>query len=122
MAQAHTTARTQHGLGLLGFLLVLTAIGILGMVVLKAFPSYMEYFTIQSTVDRIAHDPILQNDAEIRAAFDRQMRVDMIDEVRGRDLEISKGVVAVRYQKTVPLTDNISLLINFDATSNQPRR
>ncbi|MEZ0211137.1 MAG: DUF4845 domain-containing protein [Methylophilus sp.] len=114
---AWTSARGQHGLGLLGFLLVLTAVGILGMVALKALPSYMEYFSIQSTVNRIAHDPMLQNDADIRAAFDRQMHVDMIKTVQGRDLNIASGVVAVRYQKTIPLTDTISLLIDFDAAS-----
>lgn len=107
----------QHGLGLLGFLLVLTVVGVLGMVGLKALPSYMEYFSIQSTVNRIAHDSMLQSDTDIRAAFDRQMRVDMINDVQGRDLSITGGVVAVRYQKKIPLTDTISLLIDFDASS-----
>ncbi|HWU65816.1 MAG TPA: DUF4845 domain-containing protein [Methylophilus sp.] len=108
---------TQHGIGLIGFLLVLTAFGILGMVALKALPSYMEFFSIQSTVNRIAHDPMLQNDSDIRKSFDRQMEVDSIHEVTGRDLEISGGVVAMRYQKKVPLTDAMTLLIDFDATS-----
>ncbi|KQT42123.1 MULTISPECIES: DUF4845 domain-containing protein [unclassified Methylophilus] len=112
-----TTAKPQRGLGLIGFLLVLTAVGILGMVALKALPSYMEYFSIQSTVNRLAHDPMLQSDADIRAAFDRQMHVDMIKTVQGRDLTIASGAVAVRYQKTIPLTDTISLLIDFDAAS-----
>jgi hypothetical protein len=108
---------TQHGIGLIGFLLVLTAFGILGMVALKALPSYMEFFSIQSTVNRIAHDSMLQNDSDIRKAFDRQMQVDSIHEVNGHDLEISGGVVAMRYQKKVPLTDTMTLLIDFDATS-----
>jgi hypothetical protein len=111
------SARAQHGLGVLGFLLVLTAVGIIGMVGLKALPSYMEFFSIQSTINRIAHDPMLQSDADIRAAFDRQMHVDMISTVHGRDLSVVGGVVTVRYQKTIPLTDSISLLIDFDAAS-----
>lgn len=114
---AQMSAKTQRGLGLIGFLLVLTAVGILGMVALKALPSYMEYFSIQSTVNRLAHDPMLQSDADIRAAFDRQMHVDMIKTVQGSDLSIASGAVAVRYQKTIPLTDTISLLIDFDAAS-----
>jgi hypothetical protein len=117
MKCSRISARAQHGLGLLGFLLVLTAVGILGMVALKALPSYMEYFSIQSTVNRVAHDPMLQSDADIRAAFDRQMHVDMIKTVQGSDLNVVGGLVAVRYQKTIPLTDTISLLIDFDATS-----
>jgi hypothetical protein len=117
MKNSKVSAHAQHGLGLIGFLLVLTAVGILGMVGLKALPSYMEYFSIQSTVNRIAHDPKLQSDADIRAAFDRQMRVDMIKDVHGRDLNISNGVVGVRYERTIPLTESISLLIDFDAAS-----
>jgi hypothetical protein len=117
MKQVKISARAQHGLGMFGFLLVLTAVGILGMVGLKAIPSYIEYFSIQSTVNRLAHEPVQKSDSEIRTAFDRQMNVDMIHDVSGRDLEISAGVVAVRYQKKIPLTDTISLLIDFDATS-----
>lgn len=117
MKCSKVSARQQHGLGLVGFLLVLSAVGILGMVALKALPSYMEYFSIQSTVNRIAHDPMLQSDADIRTAFDRQMHVDMIKTVQGNDLNIAAGVVSVRYQKTIPLTDTISLLIDFDAAS-----
>ena len=117
MKHAKNFPRAQHGLGFVGFLLVLTVAGILGMVALKTFPSYMEYFSIQSTVQRLAHDPLAQSDSDIRAAFDRQMRVDMINDVSGRDLEIANGVVAIHYQKRIPLTDSISLLIDFDATS-----
>lgn len=107
----------QHGIGLIGFLLVLTAFGILGTVALKALPSYMEYYSIEATVNRIAHDPLLQNDSDMRTAFDHQMQVDSIREVTGRDLDISGGTVAMRYQKKIPLTDTMTLLIDFDATS-----
>ncbi|MGQ2965353.1 DUF4845 domain-containing protein [Methylophilus sp.] len=117
MKCSRVSARAQHGLGVLGFLLVLTAVGIIGMVGLKALPSYMEYFSIQSTINRIAHDPMLQSDADMRTAFDRQMHVDMITTVHGRDLNVVGRSVAVRYQKNIPLTDTISLLIDFDATS-----
>jgi hypothetical protein len=107
----------QHGIGLIGFLLVLTAFGILGTVALKALPAYMEYYSVQSTVNRIAHDPLLQSDSDIRTAFDRQMQVDSIHDMSGRDLDISGGVVAMRYQKKIALTDTMTLLIDFDAAS-----
>jgi hypothetical protein len=107
----------QHGIGLIGFLLVLTAFGILGTVALKALPAYMEYYSIQATVNRIAHDPLLQSDGDVRTAFDRQMQVDSIHDVTGRDLDISGGVVAMRYQKKIALTDTMTLLIDFDAAS-----
>lgn len=108
---------TQHGIGLIGFLLVVTAFGILGIVGLKALPAYMEYYTIQSTVNRIGHDPLLQNDSDVRRAFDHQMQVEGIRDMTSRDLDISGGVVAMRYQKKISLTETITLLIDFDASS-----
>ncbi|MDF0378351.1 DUF4845 domain-containing protein [Methylophilus sp. YYY-1] len=107
----------QHGIGFIGFLLVLTAFGILGLVALKSLPAYMEYFSIQSTINRIAHDPLLQSEQDMRTAFDRQMQVDSIKDVSSRELEISAGAVAMRYQKKIPLTETMSLLIDFDAAS-----
>lgn len=107
----------QHGLGFISFLLVLSAFGILGVVALKALPAYIEYFSIQSTINRIAHDPLLQSEQQMRTAFDRQMQVDSIKNVSGRDLEISSGAVAMRYQKKIALSETMSLLIDFDAAS-----
>lgn len=113
----HAKRFHQNGIGLIGFLLVLTAFGVLGTVALKALPAYVEYFSIQATVNRIAHDPMLQNDSQIRTAFDRQMQVDSIRDVTGRDLDIGSGSVSVRYQKKLALTDSMTLLIDFDAAS-----
>lgn len=117
MKKAGISAHTQQGLGMLGFLLVLAAFGILGSVVLKALPSYMEYYSIQSTVNRISHDPLLQGDSDIRTAFDRQMQVDGIRTVKGRELQISGHAVSVFYQKQIPLTESMTLLIDFNASS-----
>ncbi|HEY0906864.1 MAG TPA: DUF4845 domain-containing protein [Methylophilus sp.] len=109
----------QTGAGLIATLLVLSAFGILGMVALKALPAYIEFFTIQTTVKRIASDPLLQTDMARREAFDRQMRVESIRDLSGRDLEISPGQIAVHYQKKIPLTTHISLVIDFDASNDQ---
>jgi hypothetical protein len=45
------------------------------------------------------------------------VQVDSIHDVTGRDLDISGGVVAMRYQKKIALTDTMTLLIDFDAAS-----
>ncbi|MDP8568011.1 DUF4845 domain-containing protein [Methylophilus aquaticus] len=119
MKQNTGNIRSQSGIGLLGILLVLTAFGILGGVALKALPSYIEFYTIQSTVKRIANDPLLQSDAQRREAFDHQMHVEMINDIKGRDLVIGSGGVAVQYQKKIPLTDTIGLVIDFNATSEE---
>lgn len=113
----YANSSDQRGLGILGFLLVLTAFGILGSVALKAFPAYMEYLSVQATVTRLAHDATLQTDRDIRTAFDRQMQVDYIRDLSSRDLEISAGSVVMHYQKKIQLTDSMALLVDFDVAS-----
>jgi len=109
----------QYGLGLFGFLVVLSLFGILGSVGLKMLPAYMEYYSIQTTVNRIANDQMMQSERDMRVAFDRQMQVDNIDTVSGRDLSISGKQVSLQYQKKIMLTDNMTLVIDF-ATENTP--
>lgn len=107
----------QRGAGLIGTLLIMTAFALLGIMALKAIPSYMEYLTIQSTVKRIAHDPLIQSDMDKRAAFDRQTKIDRIESITGRHLVIQGNTISVDYENVVPLYENISLLLKFKVSS-----
>lgn len=117
LATLTQSPRAQTGLGVMGLLLVLTAFGILGIVGLKAIPAYIEFYTIETTIKRIAIDPMMQTDNDRRAAFDRQMQVDYIKTLQGRDLLIGNGLITVQYEKRIPLLSNVTLLIDFDASS-----
>lgn len=111
--------QTQAGAGLIVTLLVLSAFGILGMVALKTLPAYIEFFTIESTIKRIAADPLMANDDARRVAFNRQMQVENIDQVSGRDLQIGNGLIIVHYQKSIGLMNHVQLVIDFNASSDQ---
>lgn len=113
----HAHVRLQSGMGLVGLLLILSAFGILGIVGLKAIPNYIEFYTIETTLKRIAIDPMMQSDLDRRIAFDRQMQVDSIKTLQGRDLVIGNGLISAQYEKRIPLLSNITLLIHFDASS-----
>lgn len=115
--QRFLAKRAMHGAGVMVFFLVLTAVGILGIVGLKALPAYIEFYTIESTIKRIASDPMLQTDLDRRAAFDRQMQVENIKTIQGRDLLIALDRINVQYEKRITLLQNITLLIQFDANS-----
>lgn len=105
----------QRGLGMLGFLFLLSVCGLAAALGLKLLPAYMEYYSIQTTVARIAQDPMMQTERDMRVAFDRQMQVDNIHTVSGRDLSISGQHLSLAYQKTVPLTETMTLQIDFVA-------
>ncbi len=58
---------------------------------------------------------------DIRKAFDRRADIDGITVVTGADLDISKDggdiVISFAYTKKIPLFANVSLLIDFAASS-----
>lgn len=111
-------ASTQRGMTFWGTLIVLAALLLLGMVGLKATPAYLEFNAIKSAIKKIGKQELSQmTQQEVAAEFDRQATIDNMESVKGRDLVLSGGVVSVEYQKTIPLFANISLLLDFKASS-----
>ena len=58
---------------------------------------------------------------EIRNSFDRRANIDYITVVSSQDLDISKdegdNVVSVEYSQKIPLVANISLVLDFSAST-----
>jgi Domain of unknown function (DUF4845) len=112
--------KKQQGVTLLGMVLGCIVLIILVIGGLKIVPAYIEYFTVKKAVVAIAqtHGTV----GDIRQAFDRRAAIDSIDVVGAKDLEITKEgndvVVSVSYPKRVPLFGNVSLIIDFVASSN----
>jgi hypothetical protein len=88
---------------------------------LKIAPAYIEYFKVKKAVTAIAQTQ--GTVAEIRTAFERRADIDDIDVIGPKDLEITKEgnevVVSAAYSKRIPLFANISVVIDFAASSNQ---
>ena len=106
---------------LIGVVLALAAVG-----AMKIAPAYTEFMTIKKTVMAIAaSEGRTGSVSDIRKAFDRRSAIDNITAVTPGELEISKdgGVVVISfaYQKKIPLFTNVSLLIDF-AASTAPGR
>lgn len=115
----YVNAAKQTGAGFIGTLLMLSAIALVGIVLLKCLPAYMEYFTIEATVHRIARDPLLQTDLDRRTAFERQAKIDRIVSVTSHDLQMSSNAILVSYEKKIPLLDHVSLLLDFEVSSEE---
>ena len=102
---------------LIGVLLALAAVG-----AMKILPAYLEFQTAKKAINAIASsEGRTGNVAEIRKAFDRRANVDAITVVTPGELEISKDggelVISFAYAKTIPLFANVSLLIDFAAST-----
>ena len=120
----HGTLQKQKGVTLSGLLMwsvILIFIAMLGM---KLVPVYIEYAAIQKTLSATANDSTLKDAAprEIRLSFSKRANIDNIDVISGRDIKISKEngrtTLKADYSVTIPLFANISMLIDFKATSD----
>lgn len=102
---------------LIGVVLALAAVG--GM---KVAPAYMDFATAKKAIVAIAANEGRSGSvADIRRAFDRRSAVDNITVVTPADLEIGKDggevVISFAYTTKIPLFANVSLLIDFSAST-----
>lgn len=115
--------RKQKGFTLTGFMVWAVMLIFAALLAFKIGPAYMEYFTIQKHLKLVANDPTLQSGQRraIESAFDRRASVDDIRSVGAGDLNITKDgdrlVVSVEYAARVPLFGNMSVCLDFNASS-----
>jgi hypothetical protein len=102
---------------LIGVVLALVAVG-----AMKILPAYSEFQTAKKAINGVAgSEGRTGNVTAIRAAFDRRASIDNIQTVSGADLEIGKDagelVISFAYSKKIPLFANVSVVIDFAAST-----
>ena len=102
---------------LLGVILALAAVG-----AMKVLPAYMDYATAKKAIAEVAaSEGRTGSVAEIRKAFDRFANINNITVVTPGDLEITKDggdvVISFAYTQKIPLFSNVSLVIDFAAST-----
>jgi hypothetical protein len=119
-----SSIRRQRGLSLIGLFLV--GILVVGLIALgfKVVPAVVEYIAIERAVQKIKNEGSTVRD--IQAAFDRHATIDDITSINSRDLDITKEgdriVISYAYAKKVPITDTVSLVIDFSGTTRDRQR
>ncbi|MBS0511671.1 MAG: DUF4845 domain-containing protein [Proteobacteria bacterium] len=115
-------ARYQSGLSLISVVIVGGLIAFAILIGFRTVPAVNEYMAIDRIIGVLAKEgdngkPII----ELRRDFDRRREIDDIRSVTGADLEISKEdnrtIIGVEYERKVPVVANVSLLIEFNASS-----
>ncbi|MBY0437755.1 MAG: DUF4845 domain-containing protein [Burkholderiales bacterium] len=113
----------QQGISLIGFIMVCTALIFVAVFAFKLVPAYLEQYTITKIFNQIADNPEFVNAtaADVRAAFVRQITIDSVKAIGPSDLDITREagqlVIEAQYQVTIPLISNVSLLVDFKASS-----
>lgn len=113
----------QRGMGMLGVLIIVVLV-VAGVIVsMKAIPAYLEFFAVKRAVSALKSEADGVSVKAIKDKFDSRAIIDDIKSITANDLEISKEggkvVVSVEYQKVVPLFANVSLLLDFQTSTQQ---
>ena len=113
----------QRGIGMLGVFMILVLV-IAGVILsMKAIPAYLEYFAIKKTFAALKAEAKGNDIKSIKDRFNARAMIDDIKSITANDLEISREggavVVSASYQKVVPLFANVSLLLDFEATTQE---
>jgi hypothetical protein len=115
--------KNQKGVSLSGLLLWGFLIAMVALVVIKIAPSAIEYYKIQKDIKAVAANATPASTVpELRKAYSKYVEIDHISDVRPEDLDISKEgnqvVIAVAYEKRIPLFGPVSLVIDYHASSS----
>ena len=118
-----TTIQQQKGFSLSGLLVISFFLIILALLGMKLVPVYLEYSSIQKNLVATAKEAGTQDYDfnQIKLAFSKRAQIDNIKSITVQDIKISKvngrTVLSAQYSKQIPLVSNISLNIDFEATS-----
>ena len=114
--------RNQRGVTLFGMVVIGIVIVFVAIGGLKIAPAYIEYFTVKKAIVGVAQSTGKGTVSEVRQGFDRRAQIDDIEVIAGKDLEITKEgndiVISFAYPKRIPLFGNVSVVIEFAASSN----
>ena len=116
--------KRQRGLSLVGLILVGIIVVALVALGFRVVPAVVEYIAIERAVQKIKNEGTTVR--ELQAAFERHATIDDITSISSRDLDITKEgdriVISYAYAKKVPITDNVSLVIDFSGTTRDRQR
>lgn len=124
LCQRAVNIKKQSGMTLIGSLLVAAVLVLVAIIGIKIVPAYIEYFSVKTVFLSLAKDPLsTMSKKEIMDSFDKRTNTAYIDVVSAKDLIIDKNsagetVVSVDYQVRRPIMGNVSVLIDFNASTD----
>lgn len=115
----------QRGISLSGVMMGAVILGLVALVGMRVAPPWMEYGKVVKAVKATASDSSLKEASvsQVRTSFQKRAEIDDIKSVSPDDLEITKEngllVISFSYQQKVPLFSNVSVLFDFEGSSEK---
>ncbi len=114
----------QRGVTMFGFLFVAIVLVAVALLAMKLVPAYIEFFSVKKILATMGQDSNIRSksNAEIRSDFTRRAGVDYVTVVKQQDLIIDRSsgvpVISADYEFRAPLVSNVSLVVDFSASSD----
>lgn len=114
--------RTQRGITLLGFIIVLAVVGFFAYVGMKLFPMYSEYYSVKTALKGLASEPgsAASDPARIQDLFFRRLYISYSENVKPENVKIRRAdngwQMDVQYEVRRPLIFNLDVVGKFHAT------
>jgi len=113
--------RTQSGMTLIGFILVLGIVGVFIYMGMKVIPMYSEYFAVKQALSQMSQEAGLsqQDPSRVKDAFFRRLYISYADNVKPADFKIARKdagyLITVDYEVRRPLVANFDIVGHFNA-------
>ena len=114
----------QRGVSMLGFMLIAVGVILIAMLAMKLVPAYIEFFSVKKILNSMGQDAEVKSmsNVEVRSAFSKRANVGYVTVVKPEDLNIDRSggnmMISTEYEYRTPLVANISLVVDFKASSN----
>ena len=114
----------QRGVSMFGFLLIAILVIMFAMLAMKLIPAYVEFFSVKKILNAMGQDSEIKSmsNAEIRNSFAKRADTGYVTVVKPAELDIERAggnvVISTEYEYRTPLVANISLIVDFKASSN----
>lgn len=124
MYRARPLQSQQRGLSMIGFLFVAAVLVVVAMLAMKLVPAYIEFFSVKKILATMGQESDFRSksNAEIRSDFVRRANVGYATVVKPEDLAIDRSggvpVVSADYEFRTRLVGNVSLVVDFSASTN----
>ena len=111
--------RTKKGMSVIGFLLMLVAVGFIALIAVRVIPVYLESFKAVQIMKRIQGDRDLVKGGipAIRKTISRRMNIEQLSVVTMKDVKISKTkdgfLIEMEYEDRFPLLGNLDGVASF---------
>ena len=119
--------RTQGGMTLIGFVIVLAVVGVFIYMGMKVIPMYSEYYAVKQALQGLAGEPGIadQSPAKIKDLFFRRLYISYADTVKSEHVKVVRKdagyVMTVKYEVRKPLIANLDVVGKFE-TEKELRR